>query len=172
VRQRPDSERGWQLAAEDVLPANNVPLLAELAQLTFVALPARLAALAGLCAVLGHVFYAADVEGTRRQPIAFSEVADDTLVADLSRHGILRAAGPGRWAFRSRALHRVALGRTDEDVRIQHHAAALRHLLSSHAAPSRAVLMAACRHGEACGATEEVRAASHLLAEADRRRGR
>ncbi|WNG21762.1 protein kinase [Cystobacter fuscus] len=158
------------VAADELLHISVTPLFERLAARALAVLPEAHQGLARLCAVLGQEVTVARVDAAQRHLEKKEDTARmagldaGTGLARLERAGLLRAVGPGRYAFRQPQLREALERALPPTWRRSLHLAALRALPEGDTEPR-----ARARHAAASGAHEEAFAAWFALGEAARR---
>ncbi|RKH38668.1 serine/threonine-protein kinase PknK, partial [Corallococcus sicarius] len=161
---------GWYVAPDALLDVSVTPLFERLAPRVLAGLPEVHRVLARLCAVLGTEVDVARVDAALRHLAVGPELSRAaTLDAGaglqrLARAGLLRPAGPGRFAFRHPLLREALEALLPPAPRRALHAAALRASVGDDVAERRR----RARHAAACGAHQE--AARDYLALAEEAR--
>lgn len=145
---------GWYVAPDALLDVSVTPLFERLAPRVLAGLPEVHRVLARLCAVLGMEMDVSRVDAALRHLTAVPELSRAaTLDAGaglqrLSRAGLLRPAGPGRFAFRHPLLREALEALLPSAPRRALHAAALKASVGDDAAERRR----RAHHAAACGA--------------------
>ena len=160
---RDGTTEAWYVAGDELLGAAVTPLAERLARRALAALPPSLCALAELCAIAGDEVAVSDLDAASRGGPRDEHSLDPGVgLARLARAGLLRAAAPGRFAFRHRLMREAIEAQMPAQRRRALHAALLAGL--PRADPAAAWERIA-RHAAGCGAREEAFAARFRLAE-------
>ncbi|WP_375760853.1 serine/threonine-protein kinase PknK [Corallococcus exercitus] len=161
---------GWYVAPDALLDVSVTPLFERLAPRVLAGLPEVHRVLARLCAVLGTEVDVARVDAALRHLTSgpeLSRVASLDAGAGLqrlSRAGLLRPSGPGRFAFRHPLLREALEALLPPAPRRALHAAALKASVGEDVAERRR----RAHHAAVCGAHQE--AARDYLALAEEAR--
>ncbi|NBD08837.1 serine/threonine-protein kinase [Corallococcus silvisoli] len=145
---------GWYVAPDALLDVSVTPLFERLAPRVLAGLPEVHRVLARLCAVLGMEMDVSRVDAALRHLSVVPELSRAaTLDAGaglqrLSRAGLLRPAGPGRFAFRHPLLREALEALLPSAPRRALHAAALKASVGNDVAERRR----RAHHAAACGA--------------------
>ncbi len=162
----------WYVAADEIPHVAPGAPAAALAGHAIAALPAHLASLAELCAVVGDEIAASEVDAiTMSLPTDEASIDPAFGLPRLVRFGLLRRAGKGHFTFRHPMVREALEDRIAPARRRQLHRIVLEHLM--HAGDrSRSVLERLARHAAECGESTLAADALLELAEEDRRRHR
>lgn len=162
---------GWYVAPDALLDVSITPLFERLAARALAGLPEAHRVLARLCAVLGTEVEVARVDAALRH-LDLNEETERVASLDagaglhrLARAGLLRPAGPGRFAFRHPLLREALEGLLPPPTRRALHAAALRATPTEGLSERRR----RAHHAASCGAHAEATATFLALAEEARR---
>jgi len=171
IRRHRGSEE-WYVAADEIPHAAPGAPAAALAGHAIAALPAHLAALAELCAVVGDDLDAGEIDAvTRSLPTDEASLDPAFGLPRLARFGLLRRSGKGSFAFRHPMVREALEDRIAPARRRQLHRVVLEHLMNA-GDRSRSVLERLARHAAGCGESGLAADALIELAEEDRRRHR
>jgi eukaryotic-like serine/threonine-protein kinase len=162
----------WYVAADEIPHIAPGAPAAALAGHAIAALPAHLASLAELCAVVGDELAAAEIDAiTMSLPTDEASIDPAFGLPRLVRYGLLRRAGKGQYTFRHPMVREALEDRIAPARRRQLHRIVLEHLMHT-GDRSRSVLERLARHAASCGESALAADALLELAEEDRRRHR
>ena len=162
----------WYVAADEIPHVAPGAPAAALAGHAIAALPAHLASLAELCAVVGDEISGAEIDSiTLSLPIDEASIDPAFGLPRLVRFGLLRRAGKGHFTFRHPMVREALEDRIAPARRRQLHRIVLEHLMHT-GDRSRSVLERLARHAAECGESTLAADALLELAEEDRRRHR
>ena len=162
----------WYVAADEIPHVAPGAPAAALAGHAIATLPAHLASLAELCAVVGDEIAATEIDAiTLSLPTDEASLDPAFGLPRLVRYGLLRRAGKGYFSFRHPMVREALEDRIPPARRRQLHRIVLEHLMHT-GDRSRSVLERLARHAAECGDSALAADALLELAEEDRRRHR